>query len=53
MGKIFIWEMNWIMHIMDGNIKTVNIIDINNELDNRIVSEAKEIYGCFDVSLYL
>ena len=53
MGKIFIWEMNWIMHIMDGNVKTVNIIDINKKLDNQIVSEAKESYGCFDVSLYL
>ena len=53
MGKIFVWEMNWIMHIMEGNIKTVNIFEINKKLDNQINSEAKECYGCFDVSLYI
>ena len=52
-GKIFIWEMNWIIHVVNGEMKSVDLNAINLFVDARILNVTKEHYGCFNVQLYL
>ena len=53
LGKIFIWEMNWIIHVVNGDIKSVDLNLINNLVGERIKNETKEHYGCFNIKLYI
>ena len=53
LGKIFLWEMNWIIHILNGDSESIDIKEMSNFVDDKIKTESKEHYGSFNVSLYV
>ena len=53
LGKIFLWEMNWIIHIINGDSDSIDLKEMSDFVDKEIKSESKELYGTFDVTLYI
>ena len=52
LGKTFIWQMEWIIQIVDGRESKLNLKQLTENLGSEMKQFAIESYGNFNADLY-
>jgi hypothetical protein len=52
LGKTYIWQLDWIVHVIDGRQKSLNIDYISDQINEEIRQFEIESYGNTDFGIY-